>query len=85
MAQVPLADDRGLVARRLEQLGERSPLSPTPTLEPSVVTPLMWVWVPVRMEARLGAQIELVQKQLSRRIPPAARRSIWGVALIRLP
>ena len=37
------------------------------------------------MTARLGVQMELVQKQLSKRIPPAARRSMWGVSLIRLP
>jgi len=41
--------------------------------------------VPVRIAARLGVQIELVQKQLSNRIPPAAMRSRLGVRLMRLP
>jgi hypothetical protein len=41
--------------------------------------------VPVRIVARLGEQIEFVQKQASKRIPSAARRSICGVALMRLP
>ena len=46
---------------------------------------MTWLYVPVRMAARLGAQIELVQKQLSNLIPPAARRSRCGVRFTRLP
>jgi hypothetical protein len=41
--------------------------------------------VPVRNAARLGEHRELVQKQLVKRIPSAASRSIDGVWLIRLP
>ena len=51
----------------------------------SVVTPLTWFQVPVRMAARLGVQIELVQKQLSKRMPSSAMRSRLGVRLMRLP
>ena len=50
-----------------------------------VVTPLTWLYVPVSTAARLGVQMELVQKQASNRIPPAAMRSMCGVLLIRLP
>ena len=38
----------------------------------------MWLYVPVRITARLGAQIELVQKQLSKRMPSFAMRSRFG-------
>ena len=38
-----------------------------------------------KIEARLGVQIELVQKQLSKRMPPLAMRSRLGVRLMRLP
>ena len=34
---------------------------------------------PVRITARLGAQIEFVTNALSNRIPPAAIRSMFGV------
>ncbi len=51
----------------------------------SVLTPLMWLYWPVRIAAREGVQMELVQKQLSRRTPSLARRSILGVLLILLP
>ena len=37
------------------------------------------------MVARLGVQMELVQKQLSKRIPCWAMRSRLGVSLMRLP
>ena len=50
-----------------------------------VVTPLTWLYVPDRITARLGVQIEFVQKQLSNRIPPVAMRSRFGVWLMRLP
>jgi hypothetical protein len=48
-------------------------------------TPLMWLCLPVRIVARLGAQIELAQKQLSKRTPSAAIRSMLGVSLITEP
>ena len=51
----------------------------------SVVTSFTWLYVPVRMAARLGVQIEFVQKQLSNRIPSSAMRSRLGVRLMRLP
>jgi hypothetical protein len=41
----------------------------------------MWLYIPVRIEARDGVQIELVQKHASKRMPPRAIRSMWGVAL----
>ncbi len=50
-----------------------------------VVTPLTWLYVPVRIDARLGAQIELVQKHESNRMPPSAIRSMFGVRLITDP
>jgi hypothetical protein len=37
------------------------------------------------MAARLGVQMELVQKQLLRRTPPCAMRSMFGVRLMVLP
>jgi hypothetical protein len=37
------------------------------------------------MHARLGPQIEFVQKQFSKRTPSCAMRSMFGVRLIRLP
>jgi hypothetical protein len=43
------------------------------------------VWVPVSITALLGAQIELVQKQLSKRIPFSAILSMFGVLFILLP
>ena len=46
---------------------------------------MTWLYVPVKIEARLGVQIALVQKQLSKRMPPAAIRSRLGVTLMRLP
>ena len=49
------------------------------------MTPFTWLYVPVRIDARLGVQIEFVQKQLSNRMPSAAMRSMFGVWLIRLP
>jgi hypothetical protein len=48
----------------------------------SVVTPLTWLYVPVRIDARLGVQIEFVQKHESNRIPPSAMRSRLGVWLM---
>jgi len=50
-----------------------------------VVTPLTWLYVPVRIAARLGAHSELVQQAASKRIPAAAIRSMFGVVVIRLP
>ena len=43
----------------------------------------MWLYLPVRMQARLGVQIELAQKQASSRMPSWAMRSRFGVLLIR--
>ncbi len=51
----------------------------------SVVTPFTWLYVPVRIAARLGVQIALVQKHESNRIPLSAMRSRCGVVLILLP
>ena len=39
-------------------------------------TPLMCEYLPVRMQARLGVQIELTQKHWLKRMPSAARRSM---------
>jgi hypothetical protein len=48
----------------------------------SVVTPFTWLYVPARIAALLGVQIELVQKHASSRNPSAAMRSRFGVWLI---
>jgi len=43
-------------------------------------------WIPSpHQAARLGVRIEFVQKQLSNRIPSAAKRSMCGVSLMRPP
>jgi hypothetical protein len=47
--------------------------------------PFRWLYLPVRMDARLGVQIELVAKTRSMRMPSFARRSRFGVRLTRLP
>jgi hypothetical protein len=39
-----------------------------------VYTPFLWLYCPGGIVARLGAQIELVQKQLVIRTPPRAMR-----------
>ena len=39
----------------------------------------MWLYVPVRITARLGAQIELVQKQLSKRMLHLQCGRGWGL------
>ncbi len=44
----------------------------TSRLSSKVYTPFIWLYRPVRMEARLGVDKELVQKQLSRVTPSAA-------------
>lgn len=45
----------------------------------SVVTPLMWLYAPVRIVARDGAHSELVTKARLKRTPPEAIASIFGV------
>jgi hypothetical protein len=49
----------------------------------SVVTPFTWLYVPVRIAARLGVQMEFVQKHASKRIPSDAIRSRFGVVVSR--
>jgi hypothetical protein len=44
--------------------------------------PFLWLCFPVCMTARLGPQIELVQKLFSKSMPCAASLSISGVGLI---
>src|SRR6185369_11967274 len=51
----------------------------------SVVTPFTWLYVPVRIEARLGEQSEFVAKQLVNRQPRSAISSILGVRLTADP
>ena len=46
-----------------------------------VVTPLTWLYVPVKMVALDGAHSELVTKVRSKRTPSAAIRSMFGVEL----
>jgi hypothetical protein len=48
-------------------------------------TPFTWLYVPVRIEAREGLQIEFVQYTASSRIPSSAMRSRCGVRFTRLP
>src|SRR5699024_8780310 len=50
-----------------------------------VVTPLRWLCIPVRIEARLGVHTELVQKQLSTRRPRSAIASMCGVCVTTDP
>jgi len=45
----------------------------------------MWLYVPVRIDAREGLQIEFVQKTESMRMPSRAMRSRLGVVLTLLP
>jgi len=45
----------------------------------------MWLYFPVRMQARLGVQMELTANTRSKRAPSMASRSMLGVWLIRLP
>ena len=47
--------------------------------------PFRWLCLPVRITARLGAQIELVTKALRNSMPSLARRSRFGVVLITEP
>jgi hypothetical protein len=42
--------------------------------------PFLWEYLPVRIVARLGPQIELVTRQRSNRIPSRASRSMCGVS-----
>ena len=42
--------------------------------------PVVWLYLPVSTVARAGVQMELVQKQRSKRAPSLARRSRLGVA-----
>ena len=48
-------------------------------------TPFRWLYLPVWMTARLGAQIEFVTIAFSNRMPSRAIRSMFGVWLIREP
>ena len=48
-----------------------------------MAAPLTCEYVPLRMLARLGVQIELVQYRESSRAPSMAMRSRCGVALMR--
>ena len=48
-------------------------------------TPLRCEYLPVRIAARLGVQIELVTKQFSNFIPSFANLSMFGVLIKRLP
>src|ERR671912_751183 len=45
----------------------------------------MWLYLPVRIVARLGVQIEFVTNALRNSIPSCAIRSMFGVLLIRDP
>src|SRR5687767_5181997 len=49
---------------------------------PTLNAPLRCEYLPVSTVARLGVQMELVTKQLSKRIPSRAMRSMLGVWLI---
>lgn len=51
----------------------------------SVRTPLTWLWVPVRIDARLGAHSEFVTKHFSKRTPAAPIASMCGVRLTTEP
>ena len=47
--------------------------------------PFRWEYLPVRIVARLGVQIELTAKQRSSRVPSRASRSKCGVRFTTLP
>ena len=53
-----------------------------PSKRLNIGTPFRWLYLPVRMLARLGVQIEFAQKQASNRMPSRASRSRFGVWLI---
>ena len=48
-------------------------------------TPFLQLYIPVRMQAREGVQMELVTKTSRNNIPSRARRSMPGVLLMREP
>ena len=48
-------------------------------------TPFLCEYVPVRIDARLGVQIEFVTNVLRNSIPSRARRSMFGVSFTREP
>jgi hypothetical protein len=50
-----------------------------------VLTPFTWLYVPVRIEARLGAHSEFVTKQFSSLAPRAPISSMRGVRLTTEP
>ncbi len=51
----------------------------------SVVTPFTWLWVPVRMLARLGEHSAFAAKQFSNRHPSSAISSMRGVVFTTEP
>lgn len=77
VAEVPLAEQSGCPAGLLQRRDEGRLAAVE--VRGRVVTPFTWLYVPVSIDARLGEQIELVQKQASKRIPSAAIRSRCGV------
>lgn len=48
-------------------------------------TPWLRVWSPVMMEARLDMQMAVVTAWLAKTVPRAARASMLGVLMRRLP
>ena len=48
-------------------------------------TPFTWLYLPVRIEARLGVQIAFVANTRSILMPSCASLSRFGVRLTRLP
>ncbi len=81
--QVPLADHRRLVAGLLQELRERD-LGAVEHV--GVVAHAVQVAVLAGQDHRAaGAQIEFVTTALSKRIPPAASRSMFGVSLMADP
>ena len=50
-----------------------------------LVTPCLCAYTPLKIDARLGEQSEVVQKLLSKRTPSAASLSMFGVLTCGLP
>ena len=48
------------------------------------VTPWAWAYRPLRIDARLGEQSDVVQKGFRKYTPSRARRSMFGVEIVDL-
>jgi hypothetical protein len=79
--KVPLADPRGLVVVGLQDSRKQLLLY----IERIILSPLIWLYLPVSSVARLGAQRELVTNTFLNKAPSLAIRSMFGVFISVLP